>query len=142
MTISNLSGYVKTAGSAPGDLAELFKSDFEKTAAEADKKLEIYNDIMTAFNAIPSGDNPLESENFNDIMNLIIIGKEMATTEDTDMLKSAILMQMGYSDSDNIGLMTEADKELLIELLTETLAAYTGDKASLSLKEFQEILVP
>ncbi|MFT6213081.1 MAG: hypothetical protein ACJARD_001212, partial [Alphaproteobacteria bacterium] len=65
---------------------------------------------------------------------------ELATTEETDMLKSAILMQMGYSNPDNIGLMTQADKDKFIELLTETLAAYSGNNGALSLKEFHEIV--
>ncbi|MFT6213425.1 MAG: hypothetical protein ACJARD_001562, partial [Alphaproteobacteria bacterium] len=113
-----LSGHVNTANNALDDLASLFENEGEKAAEAAADKLEIYNDIMTAFGAVSSGEDPFESENFNAIMNSIIIGDELATTEETDMLKSAILMQMGYSNPDNIGLMTQADKDKFIELMT------------------------
>ena len=134
---SGLQAAVASAAKASKKMYDSFKDD-EKIKEEYN---EAHTDVTEAFAVIAETEEPLDDDNFNTIINTLVVGeKTPLTTEETNYLKAIILVYMGYTADTNFAQLTEVDATKFLDILTQVTAGTNGTDNSLSAEELQGFL--
>lgn len=100
----------------------------------------IHENVVTAFDAIPKEEDPLDDNNFNTIVESLVTGDDNLTTDATNNIKTYLLEQMGYKSDTKFSELSEEEIATFLENLTQIISAFSGDNNDLSLEEFQTVL--
>lgn len=140
------SGLSEARALTSGAMTELEEAGKEATklAGEmAEERNAIKDSILTSFSNIPEGQDPLDAENFNDIINTLVKGEDdndNLSTEATEHLKSVILATIGKQNGVAFSDLDEVNAHHFINVLTQIFLDYYGDDKELSTEEFETFL--